>query len=178
MNGNIIPRWNKYFFNPVELNLNDDQRDLLKEKFHKSVERGYMYIDKTLTTYYANLEMLEGIYPDYIIEDLARITTGWGFCTSMGLIPKHVDAQRVACITIPIYNDDNVPLEFFDYHDKQIIETLHYGYGTWIHRTKEDHQVSGKSSTLRVHLQGDVFAHNFDNLLYEYEEKLLFKPKQ
>jgi hypothetical protein len=169
------PRWKDYYFNPPELNINEQQRAILRGHYLKSLERGYMFRSEWLTNYYANVDMLEDVFSPTIMKDLRRITQGWEFCVGYGGLIKHVDEQRIAAITIPLFNEENVPLEFYDYDNNVIIEKMYYEYKTWIFRTKEDHSVSQRTTSPRIMMTGSIMHDSFDDLLYYYQEGKLFK---
>ena len=168
-------RWRDYFFNPSELDLNESQRLTLKNHLWKSFDRGYMFKSPEITVYHAHIDMLEDIYAPEIMRDLRKITQGWGFSIGYGDLPKHVDSQRVSALMIPLSNDDNVPLDYYNYDNDAIIENLYYEYKTWIIRTKAYHAINQRTDNPRIMLTGSIMHEAFDDLYYAYQEGKLFK---
>jgi len=170
-----MQRWGKYFFHIPELDLNNEQRTLLRDRYQKQVNKGYMFQSDDLTCYYTNPEMLVGIYPDHIVNEIGEKFTGYEFLTNNGEVSVHRDRIRFAALTIPIHNDDGLEIEFWDEERKDIAERLDYGYKSWIMRTQVPHGIPGKSQTPRVFWQASLHGKQFDDIMYDYEEGKLFK---
>lgn len=170
-----MQRWGKYFFHIPELDLTVDQRIILKEKYLNQVEKGYMFKSDDLTCYYTNPEMLIGIYPDHIVNEIAEKFTGYEFLTNDGEVNVHRDRIRFAALTIPIFNDDRLNIEFWDEERNGVVERLDYGTKSWIMRTQVPHGVPGKAKHPRVFWQASLHGKQFDDILYDYEEGKLFK---
>jgi hypothetical protein len=170
-------RWKHYYFKPKELELNADQLGILRDHFDKSKKDGYMWNGAHLTSYYANLDMLSDVYPTHVIDDLDKLTQGWEFCTNHGPVPVHVDNQRVCAVSIAIHNEENLPLTFYNYDNSRVIETLYYDYKPSIFRTREHHEIAGVSESLRVLMTGSIMHESLDDIIYQYNNKKLFKDK-
>ena len=170
-----LQRWRKYFFHVPELDLNSDQRGLLRDKFEFQRKKGYMFQSESLDCYYTNTKMLEDIYPENIIEDINKICKGYEFLANYGEVLRHRDRIRFAALTIPVYNEDEVGTEFWDEAQSEVIENLHYDNKTWIMRTQVPHSVRKKTPNIRVFWQGSIHGMSFDDVMNEYEEGNIFK---
>lgn len=170
-----MQRWGKYFFHIPELDLNEEQRSLLRERYNSQVDKGYMFQSDDLTCYYTNPDFLTGIYPDHIINEIGEKFTGYEFLTNNGEVNIHRDRIRFAALTIPVYNDDRLNIEFWDEERKDVAERLDYEYKTWIMRTQVPHGVPGKAKHPRVFWQASLHGKQFDDIMYDYEQGKLFK---
>jgi hypothetical protein len=170
-----MQRWGEYFFHTPELDLDDDQRDLLRQRYNAQADKGYMFKSDDLTCYYTNPEMLVGIYPDHIVNEIAEKFTGYEFLVNDGEVDVHRDRIRFASLAIPIYNDDELELEFWDEERKGVIERLDYGHKTWIMRTQTPHGVSDKATKPRAFWQASLHGQSFDDIMHQYHEGKLFR---
>lgn len=170
-----MQRWGEYFFHIPELDLDDEQRQMLRERYHAQTEKGYMFKSDDLTCFYTNPEMLVGIYPDHIVNEIGEKFTGYEFLTNNGEVDVHRDRVRFAAIAIPIYNDERLELEFWDEERKEVIERLDYAHKSWIMRTQVPHGIPVKSEQPRVFWQASLHGKQFDDIMHEYQEGKLFK---
>jgi len=184
----------KPYFHVPELDLNDEQRSKLFNKFKSKRNTELFRLKKenkerliyNLSTYYASLNFISEFFSKKLINDIKSIsseydpndkwekTSSYEFMQTSGPIEKHCDKVRYATIIFPFYNPENTKLEWWNKKETKIVDTLDYKFQTWILNVKCPHSMLSSSKT-RISFQASIYGYTFDEVKEMYNSGKIFK---
>ena len=142
-----------------------------------------------LLTYYTDIDFISEFFSNDLLEHIksislnppSMVSSPDEFFQNVGHLNKHSDKVRETAIIIPITDPSEIKLdpdcnkiEWWDKEGTEIIDTLDYGFKTWILNVKCPHSMLTASRT-RVSFQISIFDYTFKEIKEMYDSGKLFK---